>query len=309
MAKDLIIGVVDNYNFSHIKNWVNSIDASGFTGIRALIAYNMDHKTVSELTQLGVIVYAFKEDDNKNLIYPIGDRSAFNVVVERFVHLWHFIGKIKDDIEYVITTDVRDVVFQTNPSEMIRSLLNDGQHDLLVGSENFLYKDEPWNVANMNLSFGPMLFHHLQNTPIYCAGVLGGKPQALIDLCLNVFLLCRGGPAYVAGGGGPDQAALNILLKMEKYSQSTVFAKPSDNIIVHLGTTLPAILSGFGEIGHRYKRNPQLLDEYKKSMLYSETYIDDNGMVCNGNKEPYCIVHQYDRITGLKEKIDLRFDH
>ena len=42
MAKDLIIGVVDNYDWDKIKYWVNSINKSGFDGHKAMIVYNMD---------------------------------------------------------------------------------------------------------------------------------------------------------------------------------------------------------------------------------------------------------------------------
>ena len=47
--KDVIIGVVDNYNWDKIKYWANSIKASGFTGHKALIVYNMDAATVAKL--------------------------------------------------------------------------------------------------------------------------------------------------------------------------------------------------------------------------------------------------------------------
>ena len=42
MAKDLIVGVVDGYNWDQIKYWANSIDKSGFDGHKALVVYNMD---------------------------------------------------------------------------------------------------------------------------------------------------------------------------------------------------------------------------------------------------------------------------
>ena len=35
--KDLIVGVVDNYDWEKIKYWANSIKQSGFDGYKALI--------------------------------------------------------------------------------------------------------------------------------------------------------------------------------------------------------------------------------------------------------------------------------
>ena len=51
MAKDLIVGVVDNYDWDKIKYWANSIKKSGFDGYKALIVYNMDSATVKKLTE------------------------------------------------------------------------------------------------------------------------------------------------------------------------------------------------------------------------------------------------------------------
>ena len=50
MDKDLIIGVVDNYDWDKIKYWANSIEQSGFKGYKALIVYNMDAATAKKLT-------------------------------------------------------------------------------------------------------------------------------------------------------------------------------------------------------------------------------------------------------------------
>lgn len=307
MAQDLIIGAVHNYNYDQIKHWANSIDKSGYTGAKALIAYSMDADTAKKLADKGFNIFAFTKDENDNLSYSGTSTPRFNTVVERFAHLWHFINQIDDDIEYVIATDVKDVVFQTNPSDYVRKAMpKDTSYNLLVGAENFLYKNEPWNVDNMNLAFGPKLYEMVENRPIYCAGVIAGTRQAFADLCLNVFMLCRGSDSHTQGGGGPDQAALNILLNLEAYWSITNFTTPRENGIVHLGTTLPAILSGAGTIGEAYMRDPSLLDKFKETMLYEETKINDD-LVCNYKDEPYCIVHQYDRVKGLKEKIHAKF--
>ena len=56
MVKDLIIGVVDNYKWDDIKIWANSIEMSGFDGIKSVITYNMDGETVRTLIDKGFTV-------------------------------------------------------------------------------------------------------------------------------------------------------------------------------------------------------------------------------------------------------------
>ena len=38
-------------------------------------------------------------------------------------------------------------------------------------------------------------------------------------------MLCNGTQHFIEGGGGPDQAALNVLLNMKSYKDITNFAK------------------------------------------------------------------------------------
>ena len=47
---------------------------------------------------------------------------------------------------------------------------------------------------------------------IYNAGTISGKFDTMIDLFLNIYMVCQGTNPYIEGGGGPDQAALNVLL-------------------------------------------------------------------------------------------------
>ena len=53
MSKDLIIGSFTNYDWDKIQYWVNSIDASGFTGDKAMLVYNANLSTVQRLNDKG----------------------------------------------------------------------------------------------------------------------------------------------------------------------------------------------------------------------------------------------------------------
>ena len=42
--KDIVIGCITGYSFDKIKYWVNSLDQSGFDGVKILLCYNIPFK-------------------------------------------------------------------------------------------------------------------------------------------------------------------------------------------------------------------------------------------------------------------------
>lgn len=306
MGKDLVIGAVSNYEFDKIEPWLNSLQRTGYKGNIALIAYNMSAETVATLSNRNVqYIFGLQKDDAGNFKY---NNQHFSIMIERFAHMWYFLNTIEEETDYVFATDVRDVVFQTNPSGWMDryNTENDYNKTLFVATENMRYQDEPWGKNNMLQAFGPLLYDQMKDRPIYCAGVIAGAKKSIMDFFMNVFLLCRGAPAHVAGGGGPDQAALNITLNFDVFKNITNFMNPEDDFAIHAGTTLAAIKSGSGDIGQTYIRNPAILNTYEQKLLYNEPVFKD-GMVCTPDGRPYCIVHQYDRVNEWRDVLDKKY--
>lgn len=301
MAKDLIVGVVDNYNWDKIKYWANSIKASGFDGYKALIVFNMDAATVNKLTEEGFSLIGITEfDPVKGFVYDV---EKHNIMVDRFFYIHNLLRMMSDqmEIERVIVTDVRDVVFQSNPTEWLNTFFLPA-FDILVGSENMNYGDEPWGRNNMAKSFGEYFLDKLKDAPIFCAGVIAGSADSMRDFCLNLYLICKGLNPHVDGGGGPDQAAMNIMLDMSIYEFSTLFTNPHSGWVLHAGTSLPAIQAGSGGIGEEYQRNPSMplpfLTELEYRLDNGDVYVNDKKMT---------IVHQWDRVPQWRSVIEEKY--
>lgn len=299
MAKDLIIGVVDNYDWDKIKYWANSIKKSGFTGHKALIVYNMDAATVKKLTEEEFMMIGCNQYDEKTGFSH--DNSRGNVMVDRFFHISSFLSMLEEPIDRVIITDVRDVVFQNNPTDWLDKNFSNN-FDLIVGSENMTYGAEPWGANNISKAFGPLFYEKKKDDPIFCAGVIAGDMASVRDLCMNVWLICRGLNPHVDGGGGPDQAALNILLDFEAYRYSTLFCNPSAAWVLHAGTSLPAIQAGSGGIGAAYKINPNITIDFMDEIEYS---IKD-GKIHVFDRE-VSVLHQWDRVPAWKSIIEEKY--
>lgn len=301
MGKDLIIGVVDNYDWDKIKYWANSIEQSGFDGYKALIVYNMDSATSKKLTTKDfILVGCNKYDDEKGFSFE----NKGSIMVDRFFHIYNFLNMLQDPdhVKRVIITDVRDVIFQSDPSQWLDTYLGNS-YDLVVGSENLLYSGEPWSKNNMIQSFGEYFYSYKEHDPIYCAGVIAGSLDMMKDICLNLWMICLGLNPHVPGGGGPDQSALNIMLTFGNIMYSTLFTNSPSGWVVHAGTTLNAIRAGSGGIGEEYLKNPNMEIDFIQEVDYSIT-----NEIIHANDMPLTIVHQWDRVPEWKILVEDKYN-
>ena len=149
---DMVIGSITGYDFDKIRPWVNSLDRSGFTGTKAMLCYNISYATAQELSDRGYHLFAFNRNDKTESFEYHRD---FSIVVERFLHLWHFLKPLKGQHRYIITTDVKDVIFQSNPSDWLEKNMKDKK--INVASESIRYEDEEWGRNNLYQAFGHMV--------------------------------------------------------------------------------------------------------------------------------------------------------
>ena len=112
MKKDLIIGGASNYTWDQLKYWINSIKMTGFDGDIALVGTNYTKETIDKLVKEGVILKLYGKLDNSGNVTSDPNGAPH---VQRFFQLWDFLTTTKEEYGYVVTTDTRDVVFQTNP--------------------------------------------------------------------------------------------------------------------------------------------------------------------------------------------------
>lgn len=285
MRKDLILGSFTNYDWSKIRYWANSIDASGFKGDKGVIIYNADLTTAQRLNERGFKIMAFNQDPQTgNLFY----NGQLIIVVERFLHLHGFMENLlrDNDYRYVIHTDVKDVVFQRNPSEWLDANMGDAR--ILASCESLQYQHEPWGDENVRNSF-PWIYDRMKSRPIWNCGVQAGDARTMKDLWLAIYLMSVGSQAATKVYN-PDQAAYNVLLSMEPYSGITRFAMSEDGWACQAGTTIdPAKISGF---------KPHLLEAQP---------LWDGGNATTSKGEVHYVLHQYDRVPTWKAVVESRY--
>jgi len=271
MEKDLIIGAFSNYNYDAVKPWIESINQTNFEGDKIIITINVSEETNQKIRDSGFTVIPKKSDG----------RMMFHM--ERFYHLYNFLKEKKQDYRFVITTDVRDVVFQENPSVWLeQNLLEGSMVKLVASSEAIKIENESWNRENITKCFGRELYDDIKKQDVLCVGTLAGYSYAVCDLCSMLFQLSSNRADWVA-----DQAAYNVLIRMYPYSQITTIAKLQDAWAMNAHVTNRELQ--YAEFG------PFLLEE--------RPYFDESdGLVKDAKtNKPFVIVHQYDRVRSWKK--------
>lgn len=266
MAKDLIIGAYTKYKFELLKPWINSIKETGFDGDIVLIAVDPDATTVQEIERAGVKVV--KATNEKNMM----------IHMLRFLYIYNYL-KINPNYRYVITTDVRDVIFQKNPSEYLQQVFGSKEKGIIAQSEAIKIKDEAWNRDNIIKNFGQYFYMDVVDSPVYNVGILAGTCEYIKELCFELFQMSSNRPDWVA-----DQAAYNMILNHMPWSNVTVKLELTNAWAVNAHVT----------------NKPDQMEEFGPYLLEGRPYMKD-GVVYNSEGKSFTIVHQYDRVPEWME--------
>jgi len=183
--------------------------------------------------------------------------------MNRLIDIYFLLLQINKDYRFVITTDVRDVVFQSNPSEYLEKNL---KKKILVSSENVLYMDEPWGTKNILEGYGPTFFELYKNKKIYNVGVIAGHYKETMELLLLNYLVSQAGNTTHF----TDQSSFNFVIHNDLVIDNIQMEGIETNWALQIGTL----------------DNKKFIGEY-------EIKIDGNKVM--HDTEPFVIVHQYDR--------------
>lgn len=279
---DLIIGCSTNYTWDTLKYWVKSIKATQFKGKIVLVLMNCDADTLTRLINEGVEILAFAQDEEKNLVY--NPEHNIPVHVDRFMHIHEYLC-LHPDFRYVITTDVKDVIFQKNPVEWLEKNL--GENNCVFSSESITYENEPWGDKNLVETFGPYIYKKFKKNEIFNVGVLAGKYEAIKALTLNIFVNAINRPIGIC-----DQSTFNFLISQEPYISRNLYSRSEDGWACQLGTTA----------------DPSKIEKFRPFLLEPSPKMKDGKVVTSDEKE-FTIVHQYDRVPEWKKIIEKQLDN
>jgi hypothetical protein len=255
----IIFGCITKYSPDDIRPYVESIQQSGFGGDKVMLVYDVPQETISYLKSKGWNLY--------------GGNLHQHIILQRFVDAYKLLESYEN--ETIIWTDVKDVIFQKDPTEWIEKNM---KREILAFSECVKFKDDSWAVVNAGTSF-PMEWEWLQNKTSYCAGTIVGKGYALKDLFIEIY---RWSLTTANQGQLSDQAAYNVLINLNHFKENMQFVNQEEGFATQLGTVF-------------IKGNELPILEptpiYKDTKFYNQT------------GDEFVIVHQYDRNEQIKQQI------
>ena len=255
----IIFGCITKYSPDDIRPYVESIQQSGFSGDKVMLVYDVPQETISYLKSKGWNLY--------------GADLHQHIILQRFVDAYKLLESYEN--ETIIWTDVKDVIFQKDPTEWIEKNM---KGEILAFSECVKFKDDSWAVVNAGTSF-PMEWEWLQNKTSYCAGTIVGKGYALKDLFIEIY---RWSLTTANKGQLSDQAAYNVLINLNHFKENVQFVNQEEGFATQLGTVF-------------IKGNELPILEptpiYKDTKFYNQT------------GDEFVIVHQYDRNEQIKQQI------
>jgi len=278
--QDIIIGAADLYSWSQVKNWVKSIRATSFTGKIVLLGYRVDEELVKNCAEHGVLVFGIDTDRFGAPIQHGLPGHASDVHQLRFFHFWQVLSSMEESFRYCIATDVRDVIFQTNPSDwLVENLQN---HKFTIPSENITYANEAWNTNNVITSLGPLVYTKVANKPVANVGTIGGDADYLANLFLTLHTMTIGLSLP------SDQSCFNLLCNGLIREQG-LFTGPYSGWCAQLGVS-----------------NDDTKQHLQQHLIEPKPTIKD-GLVYNSSNELFALFHQYDRVPELNNAINNRY--
>jgi hypothetical protein len=273
---DAVVGCISGLSFEQIAPWVGSLEACGFRGRQIMIHFRSDPQIVTELKQRGYETYdASCLHGGENSILKKSPHDN-DISVNRFYYIWYFLSQvaIAPYPRYLMAIDVRDVVFQRNPSQWLEQKL--GQKRLVVGCESLYFEDEPWGAQTIQECYGPHVWEVYRRKLIYNAGTIAGDFRTVVDLCLQMYFLAPGDRVRYS-----DQQALNLLLGSDVYQEITCFASSEDGWACQAGTT----------------SDPDMLEKVR-ARITCPAPLFDGEYVRTAGGEIFTLVHQYDRVPA-----------
>ncbi len=258
MSDDVLIGSIKNYSWEHIRTFVVSVDRSRFQGKKVMFTEDIQIDAKWALRGFGWEQVEVISDPNQDY------GTARHIPVLDYLK--------RNPYRHVIYCDVRDVIFQSDPVEWMENHL--APKELIGASECVLLKDQSTNMGWLQRTMGPLNADALKGEDVLCAGTIVGCGGAVILLLDDICRMSRN-----ISGWGYDQAYLNYLLRDPAYRNITSIPRMGEGFIA----TCSWFLS-WPRIWENLRT-----DESPDFDLASATVYKP------GTKEPFCIVHQYDR--------------
>ena len=268
--KNLIIGTIANYSFSKLEPFVKSLDVLETDYDVVMMVKGVDAPTCKKLTSRGIMLIPFTDthpyliEGYDESVLPKHDNQKYSLCVKRFFMYHLFLQKNKCKYKNIFLTDVRDVVFQSDPFVVMDNVERKGE--LHAFCEDITIGENRLNAKWFRVFADEDTYAEHKDKCVLCAGTILGSTKKVSEL---VEEMTRRLSMHEASDG-EDQGVYNYLIHTGEIDDVAVW-RNRDGFIL---TTS----AGRG------------------------AYMIQNGAVVSLDGTMYCVLHQYDRVAELRKK-------
>ena len=284
-----ILASVYGYKIEQIKPWLNSLKKSNFKGKVFVVVFNpQDNELLDYLKENGV--FAFVGTLN----------GETNMATQRFMEYKAILkSEYASDVDLVIATDIRDVIFQKDPGVWLKNNIQD--YDIIATSEGITYRHEDWNGDSLENQFGKNMFLKLADKETICSGIIAGKTEMIIKVFESIYDL-----AFFAKDSNAFVDQLFYAVAIYKiFIDKTKIIPATEDWCANLGT-IKAIPENTPLWSTKSRSEYNSYERTRSNKTYTEMLkcsipqMKDD-IVYADNGKPFAIVHQYDRFQPWKE--------
>lgn len=269
-APDLILGIVENYEFYQVSRFFMTLRQTSFEGHICIFAGpGISASTAARIRAFDVEVIRygprFPFIENPHFEAPGSLPDPIHIYNYRHFLYYDYLLKHGSSFRNVLITDVKDVVFQANPFDHPMA------DQLYVAMENpdMPIGRCPWTAPWIVAGYGPDVLERLKTEEMSCAGTTMG-PAAVVMRYLELMLrqIARMRDAYACA----DQAAHNLLLH-EGGLEPTQRLHNFEGPVLTVGTEPAYRSNDVGQlvnrdgsviaVVHQYDRHPELVRRFE----------------------------------------------
>jgi hypothetical protein len=282
-VKDLIIGLATNYDWPVVEPFAVSLVRSGYAGDKVLFVRDLTDAAKKNLQALGFGLVEVSEPMDK-----------YNACVVRFLLIHRYLAE-HPGYRFVICSDVRDVIFQSDPTVWLAC--NIGDSKLVAASEQITHHDQVGNADWVRQGFKEVESWMLSKL-VYCSGFISGEAEYMSDLSLGIYLAAR----YMTHilNIGADQPVFNTIMHQRPYADVTLVPKLSDHYCINLHNL--SLTSHRPRMTERPDIAP--FDTHGESMVGTLALMWNYGIP---NLDRFAVLHQYDRILPLRLQLQKEY--
>lgn len=269
-TNDLLLGVFANQGFDWIEAYMASSKTCGFKGHKILLVWNLKPDVRQKLIEYGFELVDVSGSGNSNDWHTMHK----NFYEHRDVLAYNFIKERGHEFRYILWMDIRDLLFQSNPSTWLEHNLGDKK--LVIATESYLIKNEQCNDDWCRKIFDAETYSSVREEEALNGGTFAGTPDVMLEVFRRTIEIASKTNEIA------EQAALNLIAREPEFKDITL---------------IPRLEKGFAVVGYGFGNlnKSLLLDPYpelREGVLYPQ-----------GKLEPFCIVHQYDRNREWKKPV------